>query len=48
MKELNLTQTKNVNGGLIPLFVIAGAAYAAYQGGKELGADYIKGVNASN
>ncbi|MGX9460389.1 hypothetical protein ACWXWU_03990 [Shewanella sp. A14] len=44
MKELTINEINEVNGGF---FVLAAAAYAAYQAGKLIGADVMKFMKAS-
>lgn len=42
MKELTLQEIEDVNGGfLLAAAAVAGAAYAAYEGGKVIGADLM-------
>lgn len=48
VKTLNDEQIKNVKGGLIPLFAVIAAAFSAYEGGKIIGKDIIKGIDASS
>lgn len=52
MKELVLEELEDVTGGAVltavaAVVAVGGAIYGAYQGGKTIGADIIKGMNAS-